>query len=79
MTDADSSAPDFTLDELSERIETWRQTRKKRPGKHVFSGKTTPGTNFVFLARLKCTENTVAMLYEGRNRFLQYGVLATSC
>jgi hypothetical protein len=30
MTDADSSAPDFTLDELSERIETWRQTRKKR-------------------------------------------------
>lgn len=30
MTDADSSAPDLTLKELSERIETWRQTRKKR-------------------------------------------------
>ena len=30
MTDADSSAPDLTLEELSERIEAWRQTRKKR-------------------------------------------------
>ncbi len=31
MTQADSSAaPDLTLSELAERIETWRQTRKKR-------------------------------------------------
>lgn len=31
MTHADSSvAPDFTLDELSEQIERWRQTRKRR-------------------------------------------------
>jgi hypothetical protein len=30
MTQADSSAPDLTLDDLSEQIETWRQTRKRR-------------------------------------------------
>jgi hypothetical protein len=30
MTDADSSAPDLTLEQLSEQIETWRQKRKKR-------------------------------------------------
>jgi hypothetical protein len=30
MTQANSSAPDLTLDELSEQIELWRQTRKTR-------------------------------------------------
>jgi hypothetical protein len=30
MTGADFSAPDLTLEQLSERIETWRQKRKKR-------------------------------------------------
>jgi hypothetical protein len=30
MTDTVSSAPDLTLEELAQRIETWRQMRKKR-------------------------------------------------